>query len=319
MTNQVDVVIPTFNGRELLVQCLDALSQQSASGFRVIVVDDCSTDDTVPTIHCRFPDVTIIRFDRNRGFAAAANAGIAASESEFVALLNNDAIPTPEWLAEISAALERHPRAAAATSKIMLASEPNRIHSAGDTYSRGGVAGNRGVWQVDSGQFDVEEEVFGACAAAALYRRSALDAAARIDGAVFDPDFGMYCEDVDLNWRLRLIGYSIIYAPAAVVYHHLSATGGGPLASYHVARNNVGVIAKNLSRRVIAKNAWRIALELVQSFAGALWHIREPAARARLRGLLIGPAFAFRMRHKRRRIQASRTIPDNEIERLLVP
>jgi GT2 family glycosyltransferase len=317
MVARVDVVIPTFNGRTLLERCLRALERQTYSDFRAVVVDDCSSDDTREMLRREFPNVTLIALERNRGFAAAANAGMDAGASELVALLNNDAEPVETWLAELVSALEHYPDAAAVTSKLLLATKRDHIHSAGDTFSRWGVAGNRGVWERDQGQYDTEEEVFGACAAAALYRRSALLHVASVDRAVFDSDFVMYCEDVDLNWRLRLLGYRIIYVPTAVAHHHLSATGGGRLASYYVARNNFGVLAKNLPGRLLPSILPRFVFAQVLSFLGALMRAREPAARARLRGLLAGPWFGLRQMSKRRRIQAARSVKAAAIARYL--
>jgi len=134
---------------------------------------------------------------------------------------------------------------------------------------------------------------------------------------VLDPDFFMYCEDVDLSWRLRLLGYRIIFAPDAVVYHRLSATGGGPLASYYVARNTLAVLVKDVPGPILRRNLARIAAQQARLLLGTLPHLREPAARARLRGLLAAPGLWPRMLAKRRRIQAARRVPIEAIERLL--
>ena len=107
------------------------------------------------------------------------------------------------------------------------------------------VPGNRGVWQRDSARYNVMEEVFGPCAGAAAYRRGALEALAE-GGQVLDEDLVMYCEDVDLNLRARLRGFRTIYVPRAIVYHRLSATGGGTLASYYCGRNFILVWVKNM-------------------------------------------------------------------------
>jgi GT2 family glycosyltransferase len=313
----VDLVIPTFNGREHLRTCLSAVWGQTQTGLRAIVVDDGSTDDTDQMMRDQFPDFDYIQLSGNHGFAAACNAGIAAGQAELVGLLNNDAIPDPDWLATLMAAMERHPEAGALASKILLADGSGRLHAAGDTFSWSGLPNSRGVWEQDRGQYDVEEPVFSACAAAALYRRSALNDVARINGEPFDESFFMYCEDIDLGWRLRLLGWDIVYVPDARVRHHLSATGGGELASYYVARNSFAVIARNVPDEV-SNVIWkrfllRQAMELIQ----ALEHVREPAARARIRGILAGPVFARQQRRQRRAIQQSARVDYSEIARLL--
>ena len=182
-----------------------------------------------------------------------------------------------------------------------------------------GLPGNRGVWQRDVGQFEREEEVFGACAGAALYRRAALEAVAAVDGAVLDPRFFMYCEDVDLSWRLRLRGYAIVYAPEALVYHRLSATGGGPLASYYVARNTLAVLIKDVPSPILRRNLARIVLAQLSGALVTVPHLGEPAARARLRGLAAFPRLLPTLLRQRRRIQASRVVSSETLARLLEP
>ncbi|HUZ01789.1 MAG TPA: glycosyltransferase family 2 protein [Thermomicrobiaceae bacterium] len=316
--HRVDVVIPTYNGREHLAVCLPALERQGFTDFGVIVVDDGSGDDTAEFVRQVMPAATVLCLERNRGFVSAVNLGIGRSSAELVALLNNDTEPEPDWLDALVAALDRHLDAAAAASKLRLFDRREVIHSAGDEFSRRGVPENRGVWQRDVGQFDLEEEVFGACGAAALYRRRALDEVAAIDGAVLDPDLVMYCEDVDLSWRLRLLGHHIVYAPNAVVYHRLSATGGGPRASYYVARNTLAVLAKDVPSTLMRRYLWRILSEQVRQLLTTLPHLGEPAARAKLRGTLAFPRLLPVLLRKRRRIQAARRVDLEAIDSLLV-
>jgi GT2 family glycosyltransferase len=317
MSVRVDIIIPTYNGYRHLDHCLTALQAQSYEDVRILVVDDASADGTPERLRRDWPQVDLLVLPRNSGLVTAVNAGLALSDAEYVALLNNDTEPEPGWLAALVDALERHPNAAAVASKLLLFDQRDTFHAAGDTYARSGRPGNRGVWQRDVGQHDCEEEVFGACAGAALYRRSALDDVARIDGAILDSGFYMYCEDVDLSWRLRLLGYSIVYAPAAVVYHHLSATGGGPLASYYVARNTLNVIAKDLPGPLLWKNLPLIAADQARDAWRTLPHLREPAARARLRGILAGLRSAPLMLVKRRKIQRDRRVRLADIERYI--
>jgi GT2 family glycosyltransferase len=312
----IDVVVPTFNGWDHLQTCLKALKQQTFAAMRVIVVDDGSTDGTGELVSNEFPDVDYLRLPGNLGFAAACNAGIAAGDSEFVALLNNDAIPEPDWLKALVAGMNRYPRCAALASKILLADQSGRLHSAGDTFSWSGLPNSRGVWEPDHGQYDVEEPVFSACAAAALYRRDALNEVSRVTGDVFDTDFFMYCEDIDLSWRLRLFGWNIMFIPGARVEHHLSATAGGPLASYYVARNRFGVIAKNVPDG-LQRNLWlRFLANQSILLLRALRHVREPAARAEIRGVLAGPLFGIRQRPKRSLIQRSRRTDMRSVQQL---
>lgn len=317
MSARVDIIIPTYNGYQYLVHCLAALQAQTYRHCRVIVVDDASTDGTAEWVGRDRPQIDLIVLPRNSGLVTAVNAGLTHSDSEYVALLNNDTEPEPGWLAALVDALDRHPNAAAVASKMLLFDRRDTFHAAGDTYARNGRPGNRGVWQRDVGQYDREEEVFGACAGAALYRRSALDEVARIAGAILDPSFFMYCEDVDLSWRLRLRGYAIIYVPAAVVYHHLSATGGGVLASYYVARNTLNVILKDLPGPLFWQSLPTIIADQAVDAWHTLLHFREPAARARLRGMVGALRTAPHMLAQRRKVQRSRCVKLEDLERLV--
>lgn len=279
----IDIIIPNYNGAALLPPCLNALRAQTRQDFLITVVDDGSRDTSLDLLARCYPDVQVIRMPYNRGLAAAVNAGLRATRAPYVVLLNNDTEADPHWLAALIGALERYPQYAFAASKLLLHSDQRRIHSTGDYYRPNGVPDSRGVWQPDRGQYDALSEVFGPCAAAAAYRRAVLHQLA--DGQqILDEDLIMYCEDVDLNLRARLHGQRTLYVPTAVVYHRLSATGGGNLASYYCGRNFALVWLKNMP----ANHLWRSLPALLRSQAGfvvhSLWHVREPAARARLRG-----------------------------------
>lgn len=308
------IVIPNWNGirLQLLPTCLNALRAQTYRDFEIIVVDDCSTDESREFLAREFPSVRVIVNDKNRGFAPSVNAGIRAARGESVVLLNNDTEADPHWLAEIARAFAENPRAGMVACKLRLFDQRERLHSAGDFYRVDGIPGNRGVWERDAGQYDDARGVFGACGGAAAYRKTML---AEIGG--FDEALGSYCEDVDLNWRARLAGYPVAYAPRAIVYHKISATGGGALASFFVGRNVIWVLAKNYPRglwqkywRAILRAQLRITFDALKSWRGA-------AARARVRGQLAGilglPRWLARRREVIRRASAA------EIEALLIP
>lgn len=285
----IDLIIPNYNGAALLPCCLDALRAQTRRDFRVLVVDDGSSDDSLRLLHEDYPEVAVLPLERNRGLAAAVNAGLQATDGaearEIVVLLNNDTEAHPRWLEQLVGALERYPAYDFAASKLLLFDQRDRIHSAGDFYQLNGVPGSRGVWEYDHGQYDAVSEVFGPCAGAAAYRRSALRRL-QVGGRVFDEDLVMYCEDVDLNVRARLHHIRTVFVPRAIVYHRLSATGGGSLASYYCGRNFPLVWAKNLPTPLIRRHLWPMLVAQAGFVLHSLWHIREPAARARLRGQL---------------------------------
>ncbi|HNP71106.1 MAG TPA: glycosyltransferase family 2 protein [Kouleothrix sp.] len=295
----IDVIIPNYNGAKHLPTCLNALRRQTRRDFCVVVVDDGSTDDSCELLRRGYPEAQVIVQPRNRGFAAAVNAGFEATGGEYVVLLNNDTEAHPRWLEQLVGALERFPSYAFAASKLMLFDQRDHLHSAGDFYGANGVPGSRGVWQHDAAAYNVMQEVFGPCAGAAAYRRSALEALSE-RGQVFDEDLVMYCEDVDLNLRARLRGLRTLYVPQAVVYHRLSATGGGKLASYYCGRNFILVWAKNMPAALVRKHLAAFVRAQLSFTLAALWHVREEAARARLRGQAAGLLALPRFVRKRR-------------------
>jgi len=280
----VSVIIPNWNGAHHLPTCLDSLRRQTYSHFEVILVDNGSTDESVPLLRAEYPEVRLLLLPENRGFAGAVNAGIREmAEGEIIALLNNDTEVEPHWLAALQSALARHPEAGMAASKILLFDRRDTFHSAGDGYTRDGMPINRGVWERDEGQFDREEMIFGACAGAAAYRRIMLD-----EIGLLDESLGSYCEDVDLNWRAQLVGWRCVYVPQAIVYHKVSATGGGPIASYYVGRNVLWVLARDYPTGLWRRH-WRDILRAqLRITKEALLSWRGPAARARLRGQIAG-------------------------------
>jgi len=307
------VIIPNWNGvrLQLLPTCLNALRAQTYRDFEIIVVDDGSTDASREFVAREFPEARVIVNPVNVGFAPSVNAGIRAARGDTIVLLNNDTEAAPTWLAEIARALEAQPSAGIVACKLRLFDARDHLHSAGDFYRVDGIPGNRGVWEKDTGQYDDARGVFGACGGAAAYRKTMLDEIGGLDEAL-----GSYCEDVDLNWRARLAGYAVAYAPRAIVYHKISATGGGALASFFVGRNTLWVIAKNYPSG-LWKKYWR---HIIRAQLGitrdALKSWRGAAARARLRGQLAGLIGLPRWLARRREV--IRRASDAEIEAALI-
>jgi len=309
----VSVIVPNWNGAHHLPTCLGSLRRQTYPYFEVIVVDNGSTDDSRDLLARDFPEVRVVALATNRGYAGGVNAGFRAARGEILAVLNNDAEADPAWLTEMVAALHRHPEAGMATPKVLLFDRRDTLHTAGDYCGVDGIPDSRGVWQRDEGQFDAEELIFGAAGVAPAYRRTMLD-----DIGLLDEDFGSYCEDVDLAWRAQLAGYRCIYVPRAVVYHKLSATGGGPIASFYVARNTIWTIVKNYPSTLWRKNWPQVLRAQICRGWSALRAWRGVAARATLRGQLAALLGLPRAWRKRRVIQRARRVSDDYIESLLV-
>lgn len=306
------VIIPNWNGAQHLPTCLDALRRQTWRDFETIVVDNNSQDTSRRLLAERYPEARVVALPENRFFAGGVNAGIAVARGDVIVLLNNDTEADENWLIELKKALDAHPEAGMAASKLRLFDRRAILHSAGDFYRRDGVPGNRGVWEEDRGQYDDDVWVFSACGAASAYRRSLLD-----ETGLLDEDFYGYCEDVDLAFRAQLLGHRCLFVPTAIVYHKLSATGGGPIASYYCGRNFVNVIVKDMPSGLLRRHWPRLLRAQVAYVVESLRHLREPAARARLRGQFAAIRQLPAMLRKRRRIQAGRRLSDDELERML--
>ncbi len=308
------IIIPHWNGKHHLDDCLQSLRRQTFTDFEVILVDNGSTDGSQTYVQEQFPEVRLLALGQNRGFTGACNAGIRAAHSPYIFLLNNDTETDPGWLAAILDAFHRCPDVGSIASKMLLFDRRDHFHTAGDFYRVDGIPGNRGVWQRDIGQYDHEEEVFSACAGAAAYRRALLD-----EIGLLDDDFFFSCEDVDLGWRAQLAGWRVLYVPTAVVYHKLKATGGSVTGSYYDGRNFLYLIWKNYPGSLLRRN-WRHVLRgQLRITQEALRHWRGAAARARLRGQAVGIFGLPKMWRKRRAIQARRRITDDSLTSRLTP
>ena len=301
----ISIILVNWNGAPHLPACLNALRAQTYRRFEVIVADNASRDESLELLAHDYPEVKVVALPENRGFTGGNNAGIRAAQGEFIVLLNNDTAVDPRWLEEIMAAFERHPEAGLVASKMKLFDRRDTFHTAGDFYRLDGIPGNRGVWEIDQGQYDREEVVFSACGGSAAYRKSMLDQI-----GLLDEDFFYSCEDVDLAWRAQLAGWQCVYAPRAVVYHKLSATGGGATASFYDGRNFLYVLAKDYPsslwkkyRGAIIRQQWSLGVEALRAWRGA-------AARARMRGMWSGLIHLPGMLRKRRAVQAMRKVDD---------
>jgi GT2 family glycosyltransferase len=302
---RISVVVVNWNGAAHLPACLNALRKQTYRQFEIIVADNASHDESLSLLARDYPEVKVVALPENRGFTGGNNAGIRAARGEFIILLNNDTEADPHWLEEVLAAFERHPEAGLVASKMKLFDRRDTFHTTGDFYRLDGLPGNRGVWEIDRGQYDREEVVFSACGGSAAYRQSMLDQI-----GLLDEDFFYSCEDIDLAWRAQLAGWKCVYAPKAIVYHKLSATGGGVTASFYDGRNFIYVIAKDypsslwkIHRGVIIRKQWSLFTEALRAWRGE-------AARARLRGMISGLLHLPQLLRKRRRIQATRKVDD---------
>ena len=306
----VAVLVVNHNSGEFLDRCLAALAAQTRRPDRIVVVDNGSADGSADGVEERFPDVELVYLGTNEGFARANNLAVEWVEGcEWVALLNPDAFPDPDWLENLLKAAASNPRYACFATRLV--DDPmERLDGTGDFYHVSGWAWQRGHGQHVGGEEAdprMPEEVFAPCAAAALYRR---DVFQEVGG--FDESYFCYFEDIDLAFRLRLAGHRCLYVPAAVAVHIGAATAGreSDFAVYHAHRNLVWTYVKDMPGRLLLlylpHHVFVNALTLV-------WFSLRGHPRAIVRAKVDALRGLRRALAARRRVQAERKVPAGEI------
>ncbi|MFA6603232.1 MAG: glycosyltransferase family 2 protein [Patescibacteria group bacterium] len=275
---RVSINIVTWNSLKFLPEALKSIAAQTYRDFSVLIIDNASSDGTTEFIRSEYPSFGLLRNFKNLGFCRAHNQGIGhvvahsngGGEDRLILVTNPDIVLEPDFLKNLVASLDRRLDAGSAGGKLLKIfdrdeggmREPVRtatIDSTGLRVLRSRRFVDRGAGESDDGRYDRPEEVFGVSGAVALYRLAALEDVAQ-DGQYFDEDFFAYKEDVDLAWRLRLRGWTSLYAPAARAYHYRTAAGGerarlreiasgrlgrSKFVNYLSYRNHLFVLAKN--------------------------------------------------------------------------
>jgi GT2 family glycosyltransferase len=242
----ISVIVVNYNGKKFLSDCFNSLIHQTYSPFEMIMVDNASNDGSVGYVQKNFPDVKMFTQSTNLGFAGGTNVGIRVAKGEFIFTLNNDTIADSHMLEEIVRPMQLDLCVGVCGSKMLL--PDGRINSTAICISRSGAAWDRGMGEPDRGQYDLPEEVFGACAGAALYRRSMLE-----EIGLFDEDFFLFMEDVDLAFRAQLSGWKCMYVPSARVVHIHGGTAGpgSDMAVYYGNRNLLWNVIKNFPLKTL--------------------------------------------------------------------
>ena len=238
----VSVVVVTYESGPTLDRCLDALAAQSFADVETILVDNASTDRAAQAAASARPDLTLIENAENLGFAAGVNLGAKAARGRWLALLNPDAYADPDWLARLVAAAEANPQFKSFGSRQLMAQDPSKLDGLGDVMAAAGFPFRGGYLQPDVGAL-APAEAFSACGGAMLIDRALFLRLGGLDERLF-----CYCEDVDLGYRLQLVGEGTLIVPDAVVLHEGSASSGGPrsdFAAFHGTRNRLWVFVKD--------------------------------------------------------------------------
>lgn len=263
----VAVVVPNWNGDDSLQDCLDSLLNQSLKSL-VIVVDNGSTDKSLEILD-KYSKITVIKHQKNLGFAGGVNAGIKKAmelDYEYIALFNNDAIADKNWLQSLYATLENNPKTGIATSKI-LGENGKTLDSTGDYYTIWGLPYPRGRGETNTDKYDKQTEIFAASGGASLYRVTMLQ-----EIGLFDEDFFAYYEDVDISFRAQWAGWKVAYEPKAIVNHKIGATSGKikGFTTYQTMKNLPLLFVKNAPAKYFWKIYRRFALAHTLFFLKAI-------------------------------------------------
>lgn len=240
---KVSVIIPNYNGIQFLHGVLSTLREQTFRDFEIVLVDNGSTDGSCEYVNEHFPEVRLIPLLENYGFSRAVNEGIYAAKSPYALLLNNDTEVDKNFVGEMYRAIRRHPKAFSCSSRMIQFTDREKLDDAGDSYCALGWSFARGKGK-GIHTYEKEEQIFSACAGAAIYRISVF----RKIG-FFDDEHFAYLEDLDVGYRARIYGYENWYAPKAIVYHVGSGTSGSRYNQFktrYSSRNNVYMIYKNM-------------------------------------------------------------------------
>jgi len=306
------VVIVNWNSEHFLDRCLSALLAQTVTPHEIILVDNASSDASPGILH-HFPSVRVLAQNKNLGFARGNNQAIKAAspDTEWIAFLNPDAFAEPRWLEILLLTARDYPAFAMFSGRLVNATDPELLDGAGDAYHISGRVRRIGHGQRMRSFAVRKHEVFSPCAAAALYRQSAL-----LEAGGFDDDYFCYVEDVDLGFRLRLLGYRCLYVPDSIAHHIGSAITGdrSDFSVYHGHRNLVWTYVKDMPGILF----WLLLpIHLAFNFAAVIYFTMRGQGRIILRAKRDAIKGISKMWHKRRQIQNSRRASVMDIWRML--
>jgi hypothetical protein len=309
---KLSVVIPNWNGEDTIARCLDSLRAQSIVP-KIIVVENGSTDKSLEFISKNYPDVELLVHHKNLGFAGGVNAGIQkamADNSNFVALLNNDAAADSNWLHNLLNVIEQNKQIGIVTSKLLDISA-KYFDSTGELYTNWGLPYPRGRGEPVSDKYDNQTDIFAASGGASLYRISMLKQI-----GLFDEDFFAYYEDVDISFRAQLAGWKVVYAPKAIAYHQIGATSSKikGFTTYQTMKNLPMLLWKNVPCSLLFTVIPRFCVAYLSFIFSALGRGQGwPAINGLSMALWLWPKNTF----KRIRIQKSKKVSTQYIRSIM--
>ncbi|MDP7025637.1 MAG: glycosyltransferase family 2 protein [Candidatus Marinimicrobia bacterium] len=316
-TARVSVIIPHWNGIEILSDCLDSLTKSTYPNLEIVVVDNASSDGSPDWVTEHQPNVNLVRCGENHGYAGGCNRGAEVAKGKFLLFLNNDTVHEPGWIEPLVESVEVDESVAAVQPKILNYFERNKFDYAGGAggaldilcfpFVRGRVFFEL---EEDEEQYDIAAEIFWASGTAFLVRKSVFE-----DSGGFDESFFAHQEEIDLQWRIHLMGYTIKAAPQSVVYHRNAATlpMESPRKKYLNHRNSLLMLLSNYN---LPLTLYLFPIRFVLEFVAALYAValfdfpHVLAVFKSLGWIVIHPRLIAR---RRRRVHLLRKLSDKEM------
>lgn len=305
----VSIIIPNWNGKELLKTCLKSLKNQTYKNFEVIVVDNGSTDGSIEYIEKFYPKTVLIKLATNTGFAFAVNRGIEKARGKYIFLLNNDTEVDTHCISNIVKSAEKHPEVSFFAAKLLNFYKRDIVDSAGDYIDDVGHADNIGRGQKDSEDFQKPKEVFLVTGGGCLIRKEIFKKV-----GLLDEDYFMYFEDVDWGFRAQLLGYKGFFEPTAIIYHiqKASSNRNKPLVEYLQFRNMTMTILKNFPKGLLLyKINWMRIFWVNINTIRYLWTQGYLNEALKAEGYIIRNF--FKILKKRKEIQSKKIVSDEYI------
>jgi GT2 family glycosyltransferase len=318
----LSVIIPNWNGKKFLAECIDSLKGQTFHDFETILVDNGSTDGSAEFAEKRFGEfIRVLRNKENLGFAGGNNIGIREARGEYIVLLNNDTWAEPAWLEELVKATYLNRPIGMWASKVYSYYKRNQIEAVGELIYWDGLNRSRGQYECEEGQYERMEETFFPPGCGGMYRKVIFE-----EIGLFDEDFFAYGDDAEIGIRARLAGWRCVFVPKAVLYHKNSGSTGqySPFKAFHVERNRFWITLKYFPLPLLFLSIfftfYRFALQAYGALThrGAAGKFTKSYSPFLLIGILLkayGSGFRYlrRMWKKRKMLRSLRKVSYGEI------
>ncbi len=291
------VIIPNYNGKEYLRQCLQSLSMCRPADFHILVVDNGSTDGSVELLKEEFPQVEAVFLAENTGFAPAVNRGLERTKTLYGLLLNNDTTVEPDFVQKMEEAMETHKDAFSVSAKMLMMQDKGLLDGAGDLYCALGWAFALGKGKKADEHYTKPARIFSSCGGAVIYRMEMFE-----EVGLFDENHFAYLEDVDVGYRARIAGYSNWYEPLAVVYHAGSGFSGSRYNEFKVnlsSRNSIYLVLKNMPLLQIIVN---LPFLLLGFLTKTVFFVKKGYGYTYCKGLMKGFSLYFSKEGKRHKV-----------------